>query len=67
MAEHAANYELVTSQIVLAEARPSDADAANRRLEVLANIPVLDENPDTERVADEFVNWWRQSVWNPSA
>ena len=56
MDEQAANYELVTSQIVLAEARRGDADAANRRLAMLADIPVLDENPDTERVADELVS-----------
>jgi len=55
MDEQAANYELVTSQVVLAEARRGDADAANRRLAMLANIPILDENPDTERVADELV------------
>jgi len=55
MAEQAAYYELVTAQIVLAEARRGDADAAKRRLAMLANIPILDENPDTERVADELV------------
>jgi len=56
MDEQAANYELVTSQIVLTEARRGDADAANRRLAMLADIPVLDENPDTETVADELVS-----------
>ncbi len=56
MDEQAANYELVTSQIVLAEARRGDADAASRRLAMLADIPVLDENPDIETVADELVS-----------
>lgn len=56
MDEQAANYELVTSQIVLAEARHGDLDAANRRLAMLADIPILDENPDTESVADELVS-----------
>ena len=56
MDEQAASYELVTSQIVLAEARRGDADAANRRLAMLADIPVLDENPDIETVADELVS-----------
>lgn len=56
MDEQAANYELVTSQIVLTEARRGDADAASRRLAMLADIPVLDENPDTETVADELVS-----------
>ena len=56
MAEQAPHYELVTSQIVLAEAGRGDTDAANRRLAMLADIPILDENPDTERVADELVS-----------
>jgi len=59
MDEQAANYELVTSQIVLAESQRGDADAADRRLVMLADIPVLDENPDTETVA-AIVNQWRQ-------
>jgi hypothetical protein len=48
MNEQAANYELVTSQIVLAEAQRGDPDAARRRLAMLADIPVLDEYPDVE-------------------
>lgn len=55
MAEQAANYELVTSQLVLAEAQRGDANAAKRRLTMLADIAVLDENADTETVADELV------------
>lgn len=55
MAGQAALYDLVTSQIVLAEARRGDPDAAKRRLAMLASIPVLDENPDTKSVADEIV------------
>jgi hypothetical protein len=56
MDEHSANYELVTSQLVLTEAQRGDADAANRRLAMLARIPILDENPDAEVVADELVS-----------
>jgi hypothetical protein len=56
MDEQAAKYELVTSQIVLAEAQRGDPDAASRRLAMLADIPVLDENPDTETLADELVS-----------
>ncbi len=55
MDQEAASYELVTSQIVLAEARRGDPDAANRRLAMLADIPVLDENPDADSVADELI------------
>ena len=56
MDEQAANYELVTSQVVLAEAARGDQDAAARRLTILANIPVLEENPDTDAVADALVS-----------
>lgn len=56
MDEQAANYELVTSQIVLGEAQRGDADAARRCLAMLPDIPVLEENPDTETVADELVS-----------
>ena len=56
MDQQAPKYELVTSQIVLAEARRGDADAASRRLAMLADIPVLDENQDIETVADELVS-----------
>ncbi|NIL98312.1 MAG: DNA-binding protein [Planctomycetales bacterium] len=56
MDERSTNYELVTSQIVLAEAQRGDPDAASRRLSLLANIPVLDENPDVDTVADELVS-----------
>jgi len=54
--EQATNYELVTSQIVLAEASRGDPDAARRRLEALADIPVLDDNPDSDVVADALVS-----------
>lgn len=56
MDEQAPNYELVTSQIVLAEAGRGDPDAAGRRLEMLADIPVLDDNPDTDTIADALVS-----------
>lgn len=54
--EQAANFDLVTSQIVLAEARRGDPDAAGRRLSLLATIPMLDENPDADTIADELVS-----------
>jgi len=54
--EQATHYELVTSQIVLAEAGRGDPDAARRRLEALADIPVLDDNPDADAVADSLVS-----------
>jgi len=56
MDEQAIKYELVTSQIVLAEAARGDPDAANRRLAMLAGIPVLDENLDADAVADALIS-----------
>ena len=56
MFEQAVKYELVTSQIVLAEAARGDPDAANRRLLMLAGISVLDENPDVDAVADALIS-----------
>ena len=37
-----AHYELFTSQVVLAEARAGDPEAAQRRLVVLERLPLLD-------------------------
>jgi hypothetical protein len=37
-----AHYELFTSQVVLAEARAGDPEAAQRRLAVLERLPLLD-------------------------
>ena len=40
--EHRTRYELFTSQVVLAEARAGDPEAAQRRLAVLERLPLLD-------------------------
>ena len=55
MAEQRPLYEVVTSRLVVAEARSGDPDAAARRLAMLADIAVLEENPDINTVADELV------------
>ena len=55
MTEQRPLYEVVTSRLVVAEARRGDSEAAERRLAMLADVPVLDENPDTDAVADELV------------
>jgi predicted nucleic acid-binding protein len=55
VAEQRPKHTVVTSQLVLAEAAGGDPDAAPRRLAMLADIPILDENPDVERVADELL------------
>ena len=40
--EQRTRYELYTSQVVVAEARAGDPDAAQRRLAVLERLPLLD-------------------------
>ena len=55
MAEQRPKYEVVTSQLVLAEAARGDPDAAARRLAMLADIPILGENPDVDWLADELI------------
>ena len=55
MDEQRPKFDVVTSQFVLDEAARGDPAAVQRRLELLADIPVLDPNPDVETVADELV------------
>ena|SRR3972149_699788 len=55
MAEQRPRFEVVTSRLVLDEAALGDADAAKRRLAMLADIPILDPNPEVERVVDEIL------------
>ena len=56
MAEQRSSYDLVTSQLVMIEAAGGDPDAASRRLAILGDIPILDENPDVDAVADELIS-----------
>lgn len=55
MSEQRPHYDVVTSRLVVAEARRGDPNAAARRLAMLADVPVLDENPDIDNVADELL------------
>ena len=55
MVEQRGNYVVVTSQLVVSEAAAGDSDAATRRLAMLADVPILAENPDVDRVADELL------------
>ncbi len=55
MSEQRANYDLVTSELVVTEAAAGDPVAASRRLAVLADIPILNENPDIDIIADELL------------
>lgn len=45
------DFELFISQAVLDEAGVGDSDAAHRRLELLASLPVLDLREDAEELA----------------
>lgn len=56
MNEQRPKYDVVTSRIVLDEAALGDPVAAKRRLAMLADIPILDANPDVKTVADELVS-----------
>jgi hypothetical protein len=53
--EVAPGYALVTSQFVIDEASLGDADAAARRLELLADIPVLLPDTRVESIANEIL------------
>src|SRR6266851_444100 len=44
-------FELFVSDLVLEEAGSGDPDAARRRLELLASIPVLDAGQDVDTLA----------------
>jgi hypothetical protein len=55
MDEQRPNYEVVTSQLVITEAGGGDPDAASRRLAMLSDVPILEENPDVDAVADELI------------
>jgi hypothetical protein len=50
------NYELVTSQYVLDEARLGDPTLAAERLHALAGIPLLELPPDIPAIASQIVN-----------
>lgn len=54
-AEQAPNYLLVTSQFVIDEASLGDPDAARDRLDLLADVPVLVPDDETEHVANEII------------
>lgn len=49
------SFELFVSQFVLDEAALGDPDAARRRLEMLANIPLLDVTGEVHVLAEELM------------
>ncbi len=54
--EQGPEYRLVTSSFVIDEASLGDPDAAARRLELLADLPVLLPDDRVEAIADEIVS-----------
>ena len=48
-------YDLATSELVLAEARAGDADAAQRRVEALDGLPLLDVTNDARDLASRLI------------
>ncbi len=55
MTEQRPKFDVVTSQLVIDEASKGDNDAVQRRLQLLADIPILEANPDIELIADEIL------------
>ena len=49
------DFELFISQVVLDEAAMGDADAAKRRLELLADLPLLDATAEVQRMAALYI------------
>jgi len=52
---HRNQYDLYVSETVVAECSAGDPQAARERLEVMANIPILDATEDAENLADQLV------------
>ena len=48
------NYRLVISQYVIDECKLGDIEAAQKRLEFIANIPVLEETDTVSELADVY-------------
>jgi hypothetical protein len=49
------DFELFVSQFVIDEAGLGDPDAARRRLEMLANLPLLDASEEVSKLADALM------------
>lgn len=54
--EYADNFEFIISNIVLSEAREGNIIAAQRRLEMLANLPVLDMSSEAIMLVDKLID-----------
>ena len=54
--EYSNNFEFVISNVVISEAREGNPVAAQRRLEVLANLPVLDMSSEAIMLVDKLID-----------
>ena len=54
--EYSNNFEFVISNVVVSEAREGNPVAAQRRLEVLANLPVLDMSSEAIMLVDKLID-----------
>ena len=54
--EYVEKFEFVISNVVVSEAREGDPTAAQRRLEVLANLPVLDMSLEALMLVDKLID-----------
>ena len=50
------NYDLVTLQLVLAEASMGDPDAIAERLKMLAEVPLIPITDEVRRIAGELIS-----------
>jgi len=55
LAIEAPKYHLVTSQFVIDEASLGHPDAAERRLKLLSNIPILIPDEKVEEIAEQII------------
>ena len=54
--ERADHFDFIISNVVVSEIREGDPIAAQRRLEVLANLTVLDMSPEANTLAQNLIN-----------
>jgi predicted nucleic acid-binding protein len=50
-------YDLYISRYVIEECEKGDTNAANKRLDLIKNIPHLPETPETENLAEEYFKY----------
>ena len=54
--EYADDYEFVVSDIVISEILRGDAEAAQRRFDVVADLTILDLSPDVDKLTQDLID-----------